>query len=79
MKKFEASGAIGLLLTLLVISIVFIMVMPTLKGNGSGSGSFDSSTVNTKSVETQVNEQVEEIEKLRENSLKDLNNINQEY
>ena len=80
MKRFEASGAIGLLLTLLVIGIVFISVMPTLKGN-SGSGGFfmDSPGLETKSVETHVNQQVEEIERLRKNNLKNMNNINQEY
>ncbi len=80
MKRFEASGAIGLLLTLLVISIVFISVMPTLKGDNNNGGLFgNSSGLDAKSVETRVNEQVKEIENLRKNNLKDMDNINQEY
>jgi len=81
MKKYQASGAIGMLLTLLVIGIVFIAVMPSLKGTGGAGGSFfmDGDSIDAKSVETHVNQQVEDIERLRKNNLKELNNINQEF
>lgn len=80
MKKLNASGAIGMLLTLLIISIVFISVMPTLKGNISSGGSFAGGpALETKSVEEHVDQQVRDIEKMRKESLKNLGDINQEF
>lgn len=64
MKKFTAGGAIGMLLTLLIISLLFILMMPTLK-NTATSG-ISGSSVDTKSVEEQVNRQVEEIQNMRQ-------------
>lgn len=64
MKKFTAGGAIGMLLTLLIISLLFILMMPTLK-NTAASG-ISGSSVDTKSVEEQVNKQVEEIQNMRQ-------------
>lgn len=64
MKKLQAEGAIGLLLGLLIISIIFIMMMPTLK-NVSGGAGMSGSSVNKKSVEEHVDKTVQDIERMR--------------
>lgn len=72
MKKLSASGAIGLLISMLIIAVLFILMMPTLKNTG-GAGIYGSS-IDKKSVEERVNNQVEEIQNMR-NQI----NIPQEY
>lgn len=72
MKKLSASGAIGLLISMLIIAVLFILMMPTLKNTG-GAGIYGSS-IDKKSVEERVNKQVEEIQNMR-NQI----NIPQEY
>ena len=61
MKKLNASGAIGLLITMLIIAVLFIIMMPTLKG-GSSAG-LSGSSINQKSVEEQVNKLGEFLDK----------------
>lgn len=73
MKKLSASGAIGLLISMLIIAVLFILMMPTLKNTG-GAGIYGSS-IDKKSVEERVNKQVEEIQNMRNQSI----NIPQEY
>lgn len=63
MKRFLAGGAIGMLLSMLIIALLFIMMMPSLKNTGS-AGLFGSS-LNKKSVEEQVDKQIEQIENMR--------------
>lgn len=67
MKKLNAGGAIGMLLTLVIISILFIMIMPALKNSG-GTNIYGSS-IDKKSIEEQVDKQVEEIQRIRQQSV----------
>lgn len=77
MKILNASGAIGMLLAMLIIALLFILMMPTLK-NTSSTGLGESS-INKESVEEQVNQQVNEIEKIRQQTVEMNNKANQEY
>ena len=77
MKILNASGAIGMLLAMLIIALLFILMMPTLK-NVSSTGLGESS-INKESVEEQVNQQVNEIEKIRQQTVEMNNKANQEY
>ena len=79
MKKLKASSAIGMLLALLIISLLFILMMPTLKDIGTGSGSLGTSSINKQSVESKVNKQIEEIENMRRQTIDINKRINQEY
>ena len=77
MKKLNASGAIGMLLAMLIIALLFILMMPTLKNTFStGLG---KSSINKESVEEQVNQQVNEIEKIRQQTVEMNNKATQEY
>lgn len=76
MKK-TASSAIGMLLTMLIIGLLFITMMPTLKETG-GSGLFGSS-LNKKSVESRVNQQVKDIEKIRKQNAEEYKKVDQDY
>lgn len=77
MKKLNASGAIGMLLAMLIIALLFILMMPTLK-NTSSTGLGENS-INKESVEEQVNQQVNEIEKIRQQTVEMNNKATQEY
>ncbi len=77
MKRLNASGAIGMLLAMLIIALLFILMMSTLK-NVSSTGLGESS-INKESVEEQVNQQVNEIEKIRQQTVEMNNKANQEY
>lgn len=77
MKKLNASGAIGMLLAMLIIALLFILMMPTLK-NTSSTG-LGKSSINKESVEEQVNQQVNEIEKIRQQTVEMNNKATQEY
>lgn len=79
MKKLHAEGAIGLLLGLLIISIIFIMMMPTLK-NVSGGAGMNGSSVNKESVEEHVDKTVEDIQKMRQQTINyNQQNTNEDY
>lgn len=78
MKKLEASSAIGMLLTLLIISLLFILMMPSLK-NFSGTFAQKESSINKESVENHVNKQIEGIENIRRQNIEMNNKLNQEY
>lgn len=67
MKKFQASGAIGMLLTMLIVALLFILMMPTLKN--SGSTNIEQSPINKQSVEQEVNQKLEEIQNMRNQSI----------
>uniref|UniRef100_UPI0040292FCF hypothetical protein n=1 Tax=Candidatus Scatousia sp. TaxID=3085663 RepID=UPI0040292FCF len=67
MKKFPASGAIGMLLTMLIIALLFILMMPALQN--SGSTNLKQSPINKHSVEQEVNQKLEEIQNLRNQSM----------
>ena len=72
MKKLSASGAIGLLLTMLIIALLFIMLMPSIKS--SGGTNLDASPIKQESLEVEVNQKLNEIQNMRNQSL----NINHE-
>lgn len=67
MKKLSAFGAIGMLITLLIIGLMFALMMPTLKDIGGG-GIFGQSGLNQKSVETQINNKIQDIESYKKKS-----------
>ncbi len=68
MKKLKAEGAIGLLLGLLIISIIFIMMMPTLR-NISGGAGVNGSSIKQKNVEQEVDKAVEDIQRMRQQTI----------
>ena len=67
MKRLSANGAIGLLLTMLIIALLFIMMMPTLKNTGSTN--LDTSPIKQESIEEEVNQKLNEIQNMRNQSL----------
>ncbi len=75
--KRQASSAISMLLAMLIISIIFIYMMPMLKDFGGLS--LGGNSLNQESVESHVNKQVEEIERMRQQTININNSINQEY
>lgn len=76
MKQRRASGAVGMLLTLLIIAIMFIIMMPMLKNTGSAN--ISGSSLDKKSVEQEVNEQVEQIQNIRQQTMQYNNQVQQE-
>lgn len=78
MVKMSAGSAIGMLLTLLIISVLFILMMPIFKNVGGGLN-LGAESMDRKSVESKVNQQVKDIENIRNQSLRDMEKINQEY
>lgn len=70
MKK--AFGAIDLLIGLLIISVVFIICMKSFNGV-----SLLNNSVNTKNIQTEVDQRINEIEQMRQQTI-EFNN-NQEY
>ncbi len=77
MKKLNASGAISMLLAMLIIALLFIFMMPMLKDfGGAGLG---GTSLNKESVEEHVNKQVEEIERMRQQTININKQLNQEY
>lgn len=77
MKKLSASGAIGMLISMLIIALLFILMMPSLKNTGSAG--FSGSSLNQKSVEEQVDKQVEQIQNMRRQTEQYNMNVQQEY
>lgn len=65
--KHNAFGAIDLLIGLVVTSIVFLIGMNALKGVSSLK--FNGGTTDTKSVQEQVDAQVNEIQNMREQTI----------
>lgn len=77
MKKLQAFGAIGLLLTILIAILLFLFMLPVLKDfSAVGLGGND---INKESVEKHVNKQLEEIERMRQQTVNANKNLNQEY
>lgn len=65
--KRKAFGAIDLLIGLVLTAIVFLIGMNALKGTSSLK--IDNSTTDTKSVQEQVDEQVNEIQNMRQQAI----------
>jgi len=78
MKSKSGYAAVGMLITLIIIAVLYAIMMPTLKDVNGGGGIFQSPT-DVKSVESQVNEKINEIENLREQARKDLETDSQDY
>lgn len=73
MKKFSASGAIGLLITLLIIAIAFILTMPSIKS--STSTNIETSPIKHESIEEEVNQKLNEIQNMRNQAIEQQNSI----
>ncbi len=70
-----AFGSISILLALLIIGLIFVMTIPMLKStSNSGLG---KSSIQQESVEEKTNEMINEIQKMRQESLDYYNNQNQ--
>ena len=67
----NAVGAIGMLISLLIISIIFILMMPAIKDFGGAS--IGTNSVNNKNLENKIDEQVNEIMKIRQQQAEQLN------
>lgn len=65
--KRKAFGAIDLLIGLVLTAIVFLIGMNALKGTSSLN--IDNSATDTKSVQEQVDEQVNEIQNMRQQAI----------
>ena len=76
MVKKSAMGAIGMLLTLFIIALLFITLMPALKD--SGGASIHGTSLDKKSVESRVQQQVSEIEAAKRMTEDYTNKVNQE-
>lgn len=68
MKK-NAFGVISLLIGLVIVSVLFIIMVNTMKGIG-GTG---NSSLNTRSVKQEIDAQVNEIQNMRQQTI-DFNN-----
>lgn len=76
MVKKNAFGTVEILLTLLIVSIIFIAIIPLFQS--SSSLSTKSSADNT-SIQKNIDEQVNQIENIKKQNTKMLENINQDY
>lgn len=74
--KRSAFGVISLLLGLVIISIMFILMMNTFKGIGGGG--IGGSSINTKSVQEEIDAQVNEIQNIRNQTIEFNNNQTKE-
>lgn len=73
MKKFSASGAIGLLITLIIIAIAFILTIPSIKS--STTTKIETSPIKHESIEDEVNQKLNEIQNIRNQAIEQQNAI----
>lgn len=73
MRKLTASGAIGLLLTLLIIAVAFILLMPSIKSTTGTT--LETSPIKQESLEDEVNQKLNEIQNMRNQTIEQQNNI----
>lgn len=76
MKSLKGGSAIGMLLTLLIISVLFVVLMPNLKNTGNGCYNNMSEV---KSVESQAQDKIKEIEELRKQAEEAYKQDSQDY
>ena len=76
MNRKPAMGAIGMLIALAIIAVLFIILMPAMKDMGGAS--IHGTSLDKKSVETRVNQKVSEIENAKRMAEEELNKVNQE-
>ena len=60
-------GALDMLIALVLIAVVFAFAMPALKGVGGGN--LRDSSINYESVELEVDNRINEIEKMRQQTI----------
>lgn len=72
MKQLSASGAIGLLLTMLIIALLFIMLMPSIKN--SGGTNLNVSPIKYETLEDEINQKLNEIQNMRNQSIQPIVN-----
>ena len=75
MKK-DAFGAIDMLIGLVITAVIFIMMMNVMKGTSSLK--INETPVDTKSVQEHIDEQVNEIQNMRQQTIYFNNNAQQE-
>ena len=73
MKKLSGSGAIGLLLTLLIVAVIFILLMPSIKNTSSTN--INTSSIKQESIEDEVNQKLNEIQNMRNQAIEQQNSI----
>lgn len=73
MKKLSGSGAIGLLLTLLIVALMFILLMPSIKSTSSTN--INASSIKQESIEDEVNQKLNEIQNMRNRAIEQQNSI----
>lgn len=73
MKKLSGSGAIGLLLTLLIFAVIFILLMPSIKNTSSTN--INTSSIKQESIEDEVNQKLNEIQNMRNQAIEQQNSI----
>lgn len=78
MKKYTAAAAIGLLITLVIICILFLVMVLAFKNTGSG-GFIWGDAFNKKDVESQVEQQINNIEGIRSKNVNEYKKIEQEF
>lgn len=74
MKK-DAFGAIDMLIGLVITAVIFIMMMNVMKGTSSLK--INETPVDTKSVQEHIDEQVNEIQNMRQQTIDFNNNAQQ--
>ena len=77
MKVRKAYGAIGMLLTLLIVALLFILFIPSLKKVPSSSGI--NSPAELQSVEERAYDKINEIERLRQQAADEYEKNSQEF
>ena len=67
-----AIGAVGMLLTILIIGLIAVMTLPMLKST-SGTN-LNNSSINYESAEDKANEMIDDIQKKRQEAIEYYNN-----
>ncbi len=67
-----AFGAVGMLLTILIIGLIAVMTLPMLKST-SGTN-LNNSSINYESAEDKANEMIDDIQKKRQEAIEYYNN-----
>ncbi len=67
-----AFGAIGMLITILIIGLIAVMTLPMLKST-SGTN-LNNSSINYESAEDKANEMIDDIQKKRQEAIEYYNN-----
>ena len=67
-----AFGAIGILITLLIIGLIAVMTLPML--NSTSNGGLGNSSINYESAEDKAYEMLNQIKKQRQDAIKYYNN-----